>query len=898
MLKKQSYIVLFLVIATAMSCSTEKDKRLNKFYHNTTAYYNGYFNAREIIKVTKKDFDKNTVEDYSELIPVNRYPDEEQSKAFFPEMNRAIDKTSTVINKHAMPNEKKGKNARKEYGNWIDENWLIMGVSYFYKREYPAAIEKFEYIVKMYPKDESKYYAKLWLARTYIEMGDYPTALKYINEIEVEKEAKELKEAKEEKRKKRGKKYSKKKKRKKSRGRVKTTKKREEVKESKSFLVKFPKKMRADFYATSADLNLRTGEYKKAIQFLDSAISYEKSKKLRVRYSFIQAQLQQELGNNSKASELYSYVIKKNANYQMAFYAKINRALLADNRNRGELKKELLKLAKDEKYIEFRDQIFYALADLELQEFRKEQGINYLEKSASYPPSNKSQKGKTFMRLADVYFNDQEYVPAQKYYDSTLLAIDKKSAKYAEIKEKNESLTRLVGYINNIVLQDSLIKIALLPEKQRRDKVEDILYKQKIQKLEEERLKQQELNNARSPSPNLQAGNIGQKGSFWIYNESNKESGQKSFKSIWGTIKLEDNWRRSNKNQSDVAGETEVNNSPVVKDEEIDAFLAKLPTSKNDLENARLSIINSNYLSGLIYTNVLKNSKEAIKSFKDNKKRFHPNNKITPSLYQLYVLYQELGKSKDILATKNFILENYPESKEAKIIKDPSYASKLKKGEEKFQTSYAKAYKLVEANQNQAAISYIETLLNDKDPNPFECKLRFLKSKVYANTGDRDSLEKALAQVVENCPNSEIGNIAEVALGKLRNQKLKKENQKVTAYLYEPKETHYFAIVVPLNEDINKLKIALSNFNSTSFDEKGLKTSAIGLNSKQQTILVKQFASKEEAHSYYIAFKVNPDMRPFVTRYQYFTITPKNYSTLFVSKELAKYINFYNINYL
>lgn len=69
--------------------------------------------------------------------------------------------------------------------------------------------------------------------------------------------------------------------------------------------------MRADFYATSADLNLRTGEYKKAIQFLDSAISYEKSKKLRVRYSFIQAQLQQELGNNSKASELYSYVIKK-----------------------------------------------------------------------------------------------------------------------------------------------------------------------------------------------------------------------------------------------------------------------------------------------------------------------------------------------------------------------------------------------------------------------------------------------------------------------------------------------------------------------------------------------------------------------------------------------------------
>lgn len=80
--------------------------------------------------------------------------------------------------------------------------------------------------------------------------------------------------------------------------------------------------------------------------------------------------------------------------------------------------------------------IFYALADLELQEFRKEQGINYLEKSASYPPSNKSQKGKTFMRLADVYFNDQEYVPAQKYYDSTLLAIDKKVQSMQRLRRK------------------------------------------------------------------------------------------------------------------------------------------------------------------------------------------------------------------------------------------------------------------------------------------------------------------------------------------------------------------------------------------------------------------------------------------------------------------------------
>ena len=482
MSKHITHILYIVILVLAVSCSTEKDKRLNRFYHNTTAYYNGYFNAREIIKLTDKDFTKNVEEDFSVLVPVNRYPNEEQSKAYFPEMNRAIDKTSVVITKHAMPNEKKGRRAKDEYGKWMDENWLTMGVSYFYKREYPAAIEKFEYIIKMYEKDETKYYAKLWLAKTYIEMENYPKALSYLNEIKVEKEAKELSDKAEAKSK--GKKYSKKqKKRVSKRSKVRVTKKREETKAERSFLVEFPEKMATDYFATLADFYLRKEQYKESIQFLDSALNYVKAKKTKVRYNFIQAQLNQEMGNSAKATELYSYVIKKNNNYQMDFYSRINRALLASSSNRGALKKELEKLAKDEKYIEFRDQIYYALADIELQDANQVAGIDFLEQSASYPPSNPTQKGKTFKRLADVYFENKDYVPAQKYYDSTLIELDKESLIYAQIKDKNESLTRLVGYINNIALKDSLLQIGLLPEKQRRDRVEEILYKEKTEAI-------------------------------------------------------------------------------------------------------------------------------------------------------------------------------------------------------------------------------------------------------------------------------------------------------------------------------------------------------------------------------------------------------------------------------
>ena len=897
MQKNTSYILYILVLILAISCSTEKDKRLNKFYHNTTAYYNGYFNAREIIKFTNKDFSKNVIEDFSVLVPVNRYPDEEQSKAYFPDMNRAIDKTSVVITKHAMPNEKKGRKAKDEYGKWMDENWLTMGVSFFYKREYPAAIEKFEYIIKMYEKNETKYFAKLWLAKTYIEMKNYPKALSYLNEIKVEKEAKELSDEKEAKRS--GKKYSKKqKKRVNKRSKVKVTKKREETKAERSFLVEFPEEMASDYFATLADYYLRKGEYKESVQQLDSAINYVKSKKMKVRYKFIQAQLNQELGKKADASELYTYVIKKNNNYQMDFYSRINRALIASSSNRGALKKELTKLAKDIKYIEFRDQIFYALADIELQESNKEAGIGYLEKSASYPPSNKTQKGKTFLRLADVYFDNNEYVPAQKYYDSTLTELDKESVKFSQIKEKNENLTRLVGYINNIALQDSLLKIGMLPtEKQRRDKAEDILYKQKTALLEEQRLKEVAANAPVFIETNL-PGAPTNKGSFWMYNEKVKAQGIKSFKALWGNAKLEDDWRRSNKTQIGEGEVVDVNNSPVVGDKEIDEFLSKIPVTKEQINEAQLSIINSNYLSGLIYANVLNNNSEAIKSFQDNKKRYHPNIKITPSLYQLYVLYKEINQNEDVIAVKNFILNKYPESKEAKIILDPDYASKLSKGEKKFEKSYTTAYKLVLDEKNDQAISLIDKILVDEGPNPFECKLLFLKARAYSNKEDDKNLEKSLAAVVEKCPNTEVGTIADKALGKLRNQIIKTEDRVEVGFSIDEKSAHYFAIVVPLTEDINKLKIELSNFNSSSFDEKGLKVSAIGLNKTHQTILIKQLDSKTEAHSYYVAFKVNPKMKQFISRYEYFTITPKNYSILFQNKDLKKYREFYNINYL
>ena len=126
-------------------CSTEKNKGINRGYHNMTSRYNGYFNANEIIKESLKTYRDTYKEDYSKILPIYVFADEKTASTLYPNMDRAITKTSVVIDKHSMPNPKKsGKKEKKaEWCKWIDNNWMVMGQAHFYKREFSAAREKF-----------------------------------------------------------------------------------------------------------------------------------------------------------------------------------------------------------------------------------------------------------------------------------------------------------------------------------------------------------------------------------------------------------------------------------------------------------------------------------------------------------------------------------------------------------------------------------------------------------------------------------------------------------------------------------------------------------------------------------------------------------------------------------
>lgn len=87
-----------------------------------------------------------------------------------------------------------------------------------------------------------------------------------------------------------------------------------------------------------------------------------------------------------------------NPEYEMAFNAKINRARSFDvNSAEGaKVKEELMKMLKDEKNVDYLDQIYYALASTLIKKDTTK-GFNYLQQSVSTSPTNTNQKGISYI---------------------------------------------------------------------------------------------------------------------------------------------------------------------------------------------------------------------------------------------------------------------------------------------------------------------------------------------------------------------------------------------------------------------------------------------------------------------------------------------------------------------
>lgn len=882
---------VFFSILVLLSCSTEKNTMITRGYHNLTSHYNIFFNGMQSMQSGEEKIEENFEEEYSRILPVYKASEFEQTGTITSDMERTIDKSTKVIELHSITSRpKRGgliKRSREfyrkeEYNKWIDDCYILIGKSHYYLQRYLQSIEAFKYIVNNFEYEEKKYDALVWLMRTYTENGDLKDAAVTISQIEKERE--------------------------------------------------FPDRLQGEYNAAYAYYYLEQEMYNEAVPKLQNAIEEIREKEKEVRYTYILAQVYEELENYHQASIAYGKVVKHNPPYEMAFNAKINQASLMDvsRGNTDEVKKELLKMLKDDKNIDYQDQIYYALAQLEYKEGNISQAIEYYRRSAAKSVDNNNQKVMSYLKLADIYFNRQSYSKAGAYYDSTASFIDDDFPDYEEILTNTRNLNQLVQNLNIIEFEDSVQQVAQLSEAEQTKLVNNLI----AQYRDEEKRKQQQAANNRNyryqNNRNFR-NNITSSGKWYFYNPSALSYGQSEFEKKWGKRKLEDNWRRKNKRSGgfqssfamDESSEESEDSVEVIKNQYSQTnpkyYTQNIPNTPEKLEASNQRLAEAYYHAGKIYQDRLDNPEKAIEVYENLVTRFPDNINTLPGLYELYVLHRKQGNMNMAEQYKDRIVSEYPESNYAKLLTNPNFLKELARAERERENFYMQTYMDYMQGNYQEVMQHYETATDKYKSTYLYPNFEFLNVVARGKMTNNRIFKNMLSEYKTKYPDHELSAMADSIINKIEEREVAMamrsaeesegesasgeetsgESEEEIIYSYDPGAEHFFVIVVRNDVDINQLRFNFISFIVDYYNLDDFDIENEPLTSDFTNLAIKSFENVEKANLFYKRLLNDPEVLQSFDdeQYQYFLISSNNYSKFIEDKSVRYYLEFFNKEY-
>jgi tetratricopeptide (TPR) repeat protein len=906
-LKKIAFVILSISLITLIwvlsSCSTEKNTAITRTYHNTTAKFNVYFNGNEAFRSGVKRAEQSYTDNYVQVLPVFVVSTEEASSTAKGDMDKAIKKASKAIKYHsikAKPKKKSGKLTPKdiefynqnEYCKWIDDSYLLMGKAYLIQKDYYQARQNFEYMLSQFPKDKTQYEAKIWLARTYAENRQYKKAKEMFDLIDADRE--------------------------------------------------FPKKHKGEFAAAYADYFLKQNLYEDAIEKLKLAIKHTKKKKYRVRYKYILAQVYEKVGNIKAASEMYGEVIKMNPDYEMEFNARINMARnYAGGGNVKDVKKSLRKMLRDDKNIEYQDQIYYALGEIDYRDGNIPEAIKNYKLSSETSIYNDFQKAISCMKLGEIYFSEKEYIKSQNYYDTCMTYLPYDFDGYEEIRTLSRNLNELAIHLITIQTEDSLQKIAEMPDGERNKLIDKLI----AQVVEEER-KQQEMerlqmqdsylfDQRRGRNPDI---NAPQGGSWYFYNPAQLSFGQNEFRKKWGNRKNEDHWRRKNKSimtefdeelaDTDSVGGDRTQSSKITDNKKREYYLQDLPVNDSLMAESHQRILEALYNAARVYQEKFEAYPEAIDHYKELNTRYPENEYLLLSYYNLYFLNKLLNNNSEMNTYKNLVISKFPDSHYAKLLKNPNYLKELEAQRKADIDYYMKTYDAYANDDCDIVKRNSQEYLNREDfQEELIPKFDYLQVLCVGKTLDTTTFKLALVEFMSNYPNDDLYNSAQDILAYFgttnielliadlasrpdveKPERIYNENDTSSIESISPEQMysidetapHYYVIYVNTeNVDMKRLSFEVRNFNIFTFNLRTFNVVNIMFDDKHELVTVRTFDNQRQSINYKRMISNNPDVFGRLNEKDYiqFTISEENYQTLRKNKNLNAYLKFYLENY-
>lgn len=629
-----------------------KLKQPKKFFQNLTTHYNYVFNATNKLNDVVYRAKAAHKDDYSTLLPFYNYS-LENTKGDVMQLDSVIYKAQTGIVMHDLRNE------------WGDDLYLLWGAAYFLRDQLDSAAMMFQFINYAYAEKEKDGYYKyigspqegetsltiatkekqgifantssrnnafIWQIKTSIYSGNNTEASSMINTLKHDSN--------------------------------------------------FPKRLHLALEEMQSYLFYKQQRWDSAATHLTIAANGAEIKLEKARWEYLAAQMFELAGKLDDAQKLYAQSIAHTTDPVMEVYARLNLVRINKSGYDNYIDQniaELLKMAKRDKYEDYRDVIYYMAAQMEMERGNLPAAQALLLKAAKYNSGNIASRNKAFLQIANLAYDQRKYIQAASYYDS-LQVRDLNETELASVNERKPIASKISRNLLAINRQDSVQKIAAMPEAERNA----FLNRMVKQLRKQQGLKDEPITSGRSTTttiPDLFTGQA--KGEWYFYNNNLKNQGSQQFKQIWGSRPNVDNWRRFSSVSQQLVTNNPNNTRDVVDpnnlmDDDIpnvEALSSNLPLTAEGLQKSNDSIVNALNTLGSIYLNEARDFKSAIETLEELRSRFPDFEKMDEVLFNLYYAYTKAGDISKASQIKRLITEKYPNSRFASIVtigKDPA----------------------------------------------------------------------------------------------------------------------------------------------------------------------------------------------------------------------------------
>ena len=750
-------MILAMVVMLA-ACSNKTNTARSRFWQSFTTKYNVYFHGKTNYDEQLKAMMDAYEDDYSQHLYMHPAEARTNPKAPQPSgsFDRTIEKMEKAITLHSIkkkPKRKAGKGRDPKYQEWLTRDeynpylhnaWYMLAKAQYMKGDFLDAAATFRYIARHFTwKKDLVQESLVREALCYCALGWTAEADNVLSHVHMDEITN--------------------------------------------------KNVRALANAAFADYYVKSQQPEEAIPYLSQAIRGFRGNE-KVRMSFLLGQLYEDVGDKHNAYLAYKQAgSSSGSTYRTKFNARIKQSAVYEGTNIASEVKALKHMTRYDRNKDYLDQVYYAIGILYLSHGDTVNAIENYKLAAEKSTRNGVDKAISQLTLGGIYFDQRQYDEAQPCYAEAIPLVNEDYPNYKMLKKRSDVLDELAVYSQNVTLQDSLLKLSkMTPEEQKAviaKIIEELKKKEKEEKEAAEREEYLAQQNARG-SQIQDRGNapsqytMNTDNSWYFYNTATKNAGKTQFQKLWGSRKLEDNWRRRNKstfsfNDEEADSAMAALADSVIIDENGDTikvdmealkraedphyeeyYLKQIPKTEEEIQSAHEIIQEGLYNMGIILKDKMEDYNASAYEFGQLLERYPDNTYRLDVYYNMYMMFMRNGQADDAEPYRDSILINFPDSKYGQAMLDPNYLENLKNMNRDQEQMYEAAYANYLSNNHSEVHDAYAEMMRKYPLSKIMPKFMFIDALSYLTEKNHEKFKETIKDMLQRYPQTDITPVA------------------------------------------------------------------------------------------------------------------------------------------